>query len=99
VMDWDALDRVAALRISGDIRALRTARIASGGAGAPATIATSTSALLGIACGSDRVFLNFSPHAVQVGDLAGWHDRVADTPIGDDAMIGPWSVLWAGPSA
>jgi len=98
-MDWAALDGKAARRIAGDIRALRAARIASGGAGAPATLATQTPALLGIACGSDRVFLNFSPHAVRVGDLAAWHDRVADSPIGDDAMIGPWSVLWAGPAA
>jgi len=98
-MDWAALDGKAARRIAGDIRALRAARIASGGAGAPATIPTQTPALLGIACGSDRVFLNFSPHAVRVGDLAGWHDRVADSAIGDDAMTGPWSVLWAGPAA
>jgi len=98
-MDWAALDGKAARRIAGDIRALRAARIASGGAGAPATLATQTPALLGIACGSDRVFLNFSPHAVRVGDLAGWHDRVADSAIGDDAMTGPWSVLWAGPAA
>ena len=93
------LDGAAAPRISGDLEALRTARIASGGAGSPTTIATGSPALLGIGCGSDRVFLNFSGAPVQVDGLAGWQDRLSEQPCGHTLAVEPWGVIWAGPGA
>ena len=98
-MDWTALDGSTARRISGDLEALRAARIASGGAGSPTTIATKSPALLGIGCGSDRVFLNFSDSAVQVDGLAGWQDRLSEQSCGATLTVEPWGVIWAGPAA
>ncbi|MBC3942596.1 alpha-amylase family glycosyl hydrolase [Sphingomonas albertensis] len=98
-MDWTALDGPTARRIGGDLEALRAARIASGGAGSPVAIATGSPALLGIGCGSDRVFLNFSDAAVQVEGLAGWQDRLSEQPCGATLTVEPWGVIWAGPAA
>ncbi len=96
-MDWAVLGDAAARRITRDLGALRAARIASGGAGAPATIATGTPAVLGIACGSDRVFLNFSDAAVAVAAIAPGRDRLSDRT--DRTMIEPWGIVWMGPAA
>ncbi|RYY06242.1 MAG: hypothetical protein EON55_23865 [Alphaproteobacteria bacterium] len=98
-MDWRVLDGPAARRISGDLKALRAARIASGGAGSPAALAMGDAALLGIGCGSDRVFLNFSDAAVPVDGLAGWQDRLSEQPCGATVAVEPWGVIWAGPTA
>ncbi|MGW8280033.1 alpha-amylase family glycosyl hydrolase [Sphingomonas aurantiaca] len=97
-MDWAALDGSAARRISGDLAMLRAARIASGGAGSPVAIATDSPALLGIGCGSDRVFLNFSDASVPVDGLVGWRDRVSGKACSDTLTIEPWGVIWAGPA-
>ncbi|WP_052134220.1 alpha-amylase family glycosyl hydrolase [Sphingomonas sp. 37zxx] len=99
VMDWAALSAPAAKRITGDLSALRAARIASGGAGAPGALPSANPALLCIACGSDRVLFNFSVAPVRFGMLEGWQDRLSSTSIGGDAMIEAWGVIWAGPAA
>ena len=96
-MDWAALDGIAAGRIAGDLEALRTARIASGGAGAPTAIPTDAAALLGIGCGTDRVFLNFSATPVEALGLGGRRDRLSGMQLDDVVVIAPWSVVWAGP--
>jgi amylosucrase len=88
-MDWAALDGAAARRISGDLRALRAARVASGGAGAPALIDTGAPALLGVACGSDRVFLNFGAAPVALPSVG--RDRL--TGASCDFAPG-WGVVW-----
>ncbi|MFH7191467.1 hypothetical protein ACHWGL_31700, partial [Klebsiella pneumoniae] len=85
--------------LSGDLAALRAARVASGGAGSPLAIATGEAALLGIGCGSDRVFLNFSDAAVSVDGLAGCQDRLSEQPCGAPLDVEPWGVIWAGPAA
>lgn len=95
-MDWDAMDGPAARRISSDLRRLRDARVASGGAGAPTVIATGRQAVLGIACGRDLVFLNFSGMAASVEIPAGWHDRLSGEPIGGRILLLPWGMVWAG---
>ncbi|WP_294196346.1 alpha-amylase family glycosyl hydrolase [uncultured Sphingomonas sp.] len=88
-MDWAALSTRAARRITADLIALRDARIASSGAGAPAPIATEDPALLGIRCGTDRVFLNFGDRAVALP--ATGRDRLT----GEDAHAIPaWGVVW-----
>ena len=99
VMDWTALDGMAAVRIAGDLEALRTARVASGGAGAPTAMPSDAVALLAIGCGTDRVLLNFSAEPVETHGLDGWHDRLSDKHLGDAVVIAPWSVVWAGPAA
>jgi amylosucrase len=88
-MDWAALEGAAARRISGDLHALRAARVAGGGAGAPSPIETGSPALLGIECGSDRVFLNFG--AASVSLPAAGHDRLTDTAC--DIAPG-WGIVW-----
>jgi amylosucrase len=98
-MDWDRLDDAAATRITRDLARLRSARVASGGVGAPAAFATGAPEVLGIACGTDRVFLNFSGKPVAVDATEGWRDRLADALIMRDAPVEPWSILWAGPVA
>ena len=95
-MDWNAMDGPAARRISCDLRRLRDARMASGGAGAPSVIATGRQAVLGIACGHDRVFLNFSGMAASVEIPAGWHDRLSGEPIGGRILLLPWGMVWSG---
>ncbi|MBW6526271.1 alpha-amylase [Sphingomonas sp. RHCKR7] len=88
-MDWAALDDIAARRISGDLRALRAARVASGGAGAPVLVETGAASLLGVACGHDRVFLNFgaAPAALPAAGL----DRLTGAAC-DTAPA--WGVVW-----
>ncbi len=99
-MDRGALDTSAATRIMGDLAALRAARIASGGAGAPTALETGSDALLGIGCGTDRVILNVSAAPIPAPAMPdGWRDRLSDAPLAGDAVIAPWSVLWAGPAA
>lgn len=97
-MVWEVLGNDSAARITRDLGALRAARIASGGAGAPAAIETGAPAVLGIACGSDRVFLNFSGAPVPMAGIAGGHDRLSDRT---SAMptIEPWGILWLSPAA
>lgn len=99
-MDWAALDNPVTRRISGDLAALRAARIASGGAGTPAVFDTGHSTVLGIGCGQDRVLLNFSDRDVALDDLvpSGWCDRLggeANKPI----RLGPWRAIWLGRTA
>ncbi|MEH3102418.1 MAG: alpha-amylase family glycosyl hydrolase [Sphingomonas phyllosphaerae] len=88
-MDWWALETPAALRISGDLVALRDARIAGAGAGAPALIATGDAALLGIACGRDRVFLNFADQEIAVPETG--RDRLTGAVV--DA-VPAWGLVW-----
>jgi len=88
-MDWWALETPAALRISDDLTALRDARIASGGAGAPTPIATGDAALLGIACGRDRVFLNFGDREVAVPEAG--RDRLSGAVV---EAVPAWGVVW-----
>ncbi len=88
-MDWWALETPTALRISADLAALRDARIASGGAGAPTPIATGDAAVLGMACGHDRVFLNFGDREVAVPE--GGRDRLSGAMV--DA-VPAWGVVW-----
>lgn len=89
-MDWAALDDAAAVRIGGDLARLRDARIASGGAGAPAPIATGSPALLGIGCGSDRVYLNFSGDPVRLPVVG--EDRLTGRPAAE--TLDGWQVAW-----
>ena len=84
-----ALDAPAARRITADLTALRDARIASGGAGAPSAIATDNPALLGIACGRDRAFLNFANRAVALPD--GGRDRLTGAQCDH---VEAWGVVW-----
>ena len=88
-MDWAALDGAAARRITADLSALRAARIASGGAGAPVAIATGHDALLGVACGGDRVFLNFGDRALPLGGAG--RDRLTG---GSCDTVPAWGVVW-----
>lgn len=91
-MNWDALVGVATRRITGDLARLRDARNASGGAGAPVVLDSGDARVLGIACGRDHVFLNFSGDAVAI-DARG-HDRLSG---GDFAVtLAPWHVAWLG---
>ncbi len=88
-MDWAALDTPAARRIAADLARLRDARIASGGAGAPAPLPTDQPALLGIRCGTDRVYLNFAAHDLPL-PVAG-RDRLTGAPCD---RIAAWGVTW-----
>ncbi|WP_436802723.1 alpha-amylase family glycosyl hydrolase [Sphingomonas sp. DT-51] len=88
-LNWDAREGADARRISGDLRALRAARVASGGAGAPALVETEAPALLGVRCGSDRVFLNFGAAPVTLPEAG--RDRL--TGEGCDTAPG-WGVIW-----
>ncbi len=97
-MDWAALDTPAARRITGDLARLRDARIAAGGAGAPAAFDTGHPAVLGLSCGGDRVFLNFSGEPAEVDLPDGWHDRLDDRPLDARPTIAPWRLLWARPA-
>lgn len=92
-MDWNALGSDAARRITGDLAALRAARIAAGGAGAPSAIETGADAVLGIGCGGDRVFLNFSGAAVTI-DAGGGRDRLSGRAHGGKPTLGPWQTIW-----
>ncbi|NWK98405.1 amylosucrase [Sphingobium lactosutens] len=97
-MDWEALDKPTARRIISDINALRDARIASGGAGGPEAFDTGHPALLGVRCGSDLVFLNFSATPISVVLPTDCSDRLIGRPIDRQAILKPWDVLWAGVS-
>lgn len=91
-MDWSALNDATATRISGDLARLRAARIASDGAGAPTLLASDAAvpALLGIGCGNDRVFLNFSAEPVAIASSG--IDRLTGHPA--RAELAPWQVVW-----
>lgn len=89
-MDWDALSDTAPRRITRDLAALRAARIASGGAGAPVPIPTGDHSVLGIACGRDRVLLNFSGEYVATGGTG--KDRLSGHDY--EGMLTPWQVAW-----
>ncbi len=91
-MDWSSLNGATATRISGDLASLRAARIASDGAGAPTLLASDAAmpALLGIGCGNDRVFLNFSGEAVAI--TSSGIDRLTGHPA--PANLEPWQVVW-----
>lgn len=91
-MDWAAGNGYAARRISDDLRRLYAARIASGGAGAPVLLQTSSPGILGIVCGRDRVYLNFSGSSVLLDVQPGCIDRLG----GDGTRLGPWQVAWLG---
>jgi amylosucrase len=88
-MDWAALATPAARRIAADLAALRAARIASAGAGAPMPLPTADPALLGIACGTDRVYLNFGDRDVALPETG--RDRLTGAPC--DA-VPAWGVAW-----
>ncbi len=97
-MDWTAIETPAARRIDGDLARLRAARIASNGAGAPTLLATPATVpqLLGIGCGSDRVFFNFSDRPVALSDRG--IDRLTGTATGE--MLEPLHIVWlSGASA
>jgi len=98
-MDWEVLDGDAARRISDDLIRLRDARVASGGAGAPTAIETGRDAVLGIACGRDRVFLNFAGQAASIELPCGSRDRLSGEPIGGRISLLPWGMVWAGGAA
>ena len=98
-MDRAALESADAKRITGDLAALRDARIASGGAGAPAALDSGDPTVLAIACGSDRVFLNFSDRPVTIPAPKAWQDRLTGARLGETMMIEAWQVVWAGPAA
>lgn len=97
-MDWGALDDDASIRICRDLAKLRASRIASGGAGAPVLVPTDADALLGIGCGTDRVFLNFSNTPVSARGLDGCRDRLSGSMLSDATVIAPWCVVWAAPA-
>jgi len=91
-MDWSSLNDATTTRISGDLASLRAARIASDGAGAPTILASDAAmpALLGIGCGNDRVFLNFSGEPVAIANSG--IDRL--TGHAAPAALEPWQVVW-----
>ncbi len=88
-MDWTALDTPAARRITADLAALRAARIASRGAGAPTTLPTGDPALLGIACGRDAVYLNFGDRPLALPETG--RDRLTGARC---TQIPAWGVIW-----
>jgi amylosucrase len=94
-MAWDVLAGDTAQRITRDFARLREARVASGGAGAPATIDSGDERVLGIACGTDRVFLNFSGDTM--GLAARGFDRLSGAPAA--ATLAPWQAVWLGEDA
>ena len=91
-MDWTALDTPSATRIAADLARLRAARSASAGAGAPALVATDASvpALIGIRCGTDRVYMNFSGQVVPLPDTG--TDRL--TRDASNPRLEPWQAVW-----
>ncbi len=88
-MDWTALDTPAARRITADLAALRAARIASRGAGAPTPLPTGDPALLGIACGRDAVYLNFGDRPLALPETG--RDRLTGARC---TQIPAWGVIW-----
>ena len=101
-MDWHALDGDIAARILGDLRTLQAARIASCGAGAPRLLETSHPAVLGIGCGADRVYLNFSDCQITISDeaLTSMRDRFRSEEASDSVTtLKPWGVVWLGEAA
>lgn len=98
-MDWPALATPAAQRISHDLALLRSARIAAGGAGPPVAIETGHPAVLGLACGADHVYLNFSDAAVPISPAVppAWQDRLAWSVVGNGRItLTPWQTCWLG---
>lgn len=89
MMRWDELETDDAQRITQDLAHLRDARLAADGAGAPEPIEAEDSRLLGIRCGTDAVFLNFSPDDVTLP--LGGIDRL--TGVACD-RVGPWQICW-----
>ena len=101
-MAWAATGTPAARRIGADLAALRAARIAGGGAaGGPVAIATGHDAVLGVACGRDRLFLNFgeAPVALAGAVPAGWVDRLSGTIMTTgDVRLDGLAIVWLGES-
>jgi amylosucrase len=97
-MDWACLDQQAACRITGDFQDLRKARIASENAGVATVIKTGHPSILGIGCGHDRVYLNFSGARVTIDlDLPGhWFDRLSGHFIEEALTLKPWQTCWLG---
>ena len=91
-MDWSALDAPATGRIGADLSRLRAARIAGGGAGAPMLLATGegVSARMGIRCGTDSVWLNFSDRPIPLPDIG--LDRLTGRVT--TAVLAPWQAVW-----
>ena len=91
-MDWTALDTPAATRIADDLARLRAARMASAGAGAPVLLATDdlVPALIGIRCGTDRVYMNFSEQVVPLSDTG--MDRLTGNAVA--TTLEPWQAVW-----
>jgi amylosucrase len=89
MMRWDELETDDAQRITQDLAHLRDARLAADGAGAPEPIGAEDPRLLGIRCGTDAVFLNFSPDDVTLP--LGGIDRL--TGVACD-RVGPWQIGW-----
>ena len=100
-MDWDALATPSARRISGDLARLRAARIASTGAGAPTVLEAAHPAVLGIGCGTDHIYLNFSD-AIATPDVivpSGWQDRLGGmVTSGAPITLDRWQAIWIGPA-
>lgn len=95
-MDWSAPGTQAAQRIGADLRQLRDARIAGGGAGAPVMFDTNEPAVLGLVSGEDKVFLNFTGDSRCISGCDGRQDRLSGRTLGSTDTIAPWGVLWAG---
>lgn len=101
LMAWDAVDTAAAHRIRHDLAGLRAARISSGFAGAPRRIETGLAEVLGLACGRDRVFLNFGDKAVTLADAAPetWCDRLTGIRATRAIEIEGLAIAWLGDTA
>ncbi len=98
-MDWHALGSDAAKRISADLVSLRNARVAAGGAGAPAAFETGSVAVLGIRCGTDSVFMNFSGHVVTIAMPSPTTDRLTGCTLDPVFALKPWGIAWTGAAA
>ena len=101
-MPWQALSRENATRCRKDWQRLRDARIASGGAGPSTPIDSGSDAILALACGRDKVFMNFSGASIILDQRFGprWLDRLGHDRNADGRWhVGPWQVLWLGETA
>ncbi|MCI4592539.1 hypothetical protein MOK15_20990 [Sphingobium sp. BYY-5] len=93
-MDWFDADSPTAQRISSDIRVLRDARVASRGIESPAAFETGHTAILGMNCGQDLIFLNFGAIPLPLTLPSGRINRLTGQAIGQRTTIDAWDVLW-----
>ena len=95
-IDWASLSAARAVRVRSDWQRLRAARLASGGAGPSSPIDTGSDLVLGLACGRDRVFLNFSGQSVALDHTISGSgmDRLGARIAQDGWELAPWQVLW-----